>query len=153
MNRLIIAFVTAASLGCAHHHETEGHAHEHPAPPAATSATPDAELNPVQREMRLLLTAVQDAMAGVAAGDVRAVPGSFHRVHLAKETTAAALKSGAWKPAKGGDAAAFEAVDVAFHGKLEVLVGAAARNDVAATGNALGDVVRDCHACHSQFRK
>lgn len=165
MHRLTTLTLAAAlaGLGCSHHqdaHAQDGtHHHEHPKDDthqhhgAAASEVAPAGLNPVQHEMRLLLSAVQQAMDGVARGDVKDVPASFHRVHLAKEATAAAVTAGAWKPPEGTTVARFTALDEAFHGKLEVLVGAASRGDVAATGGALGDVVRDCHACHAEFRR
>lgn len=141
MSRSIIVLAVVSLFGCTHHHS---HA-SHTAPP------PPADVNPVQHEMRLLLAAVQQTVEGVALGDVRAVPEAFHRVHAAKETTAAAVTSGAWRPVQG-DLAHFEALDEAFHAKLEPLVEAAARNDVPATADALGEVVRQCDGCHRDFR-
>jgi cytochrome c556 len=114
-----------------------------PAPPPA---------NVVQEEMRLLLGAVQEAVAGVAVGDVRGLPAAIHKVHGAKEATGAALASGAWRPAKG-EVARFREVDEAFHDQLVVLVRAAKKNDVPATAEALGAVLRGCPACHDEFRQ
>lgn len=150
MSRALVAVAVLLLFGCTHHHASveppAEHGHHEGAPPAA----PDG-LNPVQHEMRLLLGAVQQAVEGVALGDVRRVPEAFHRVHAAKQATAAALASGAWRPGQG-DLPRFEAMDEAFHAKLEPLVEASSRNDLAATADALAEVVRQCDGCHRAFR-
>jgi len=151
MSRSLVSMVVLSLFGCTHHHASAEppapHQHE---PPGASSAAPDG-VNPVQHEMRLLLAAVQQAVEGVALGDVRGVPEAFHRVHAAKQGTAAALASGAWRPVQG-DVPHFEALDEAFHATLEPLVEASARNDVPATADALAEVVRQCDGCHRAFR-
>lgn len=150
MSRPLVVLAVLSFAGCAHPHagvESTAHApHAHGAP-----APPPAGVSPVQHEMRLLLAAVQQAVEGVALGDVRQVPAAFHQVHAAKEATAAAVMAGAWRPAQG-DLAQFQALDEAFHGKLEPLVEAAARDDVPATGEALAEVIRQCDGCHRAFR-
>lgn len=136
MSRLLVPLALALA-GCAHHES---------APP-----TPPPPVNVVQEEMRLLLGAVQEAVAGVAMGDVRGVPAAIHRVHGAKEATAAALTAGQYQPPKG-EVGRFREVDEAFHDQLVVLVRAAKKNDVPATAEALGAVLRGCPACHGEFR-
>lgn len=149
MSRVFVVLAVLSFAGCAHPHagtEPSAHAHhQHHAPPPAEG------VSPVQHEMRLLLAAVQQGVEGVALGDVRAVPAAFHQVHAAKEATAAAVRAGAWRPVQG-DLAQFEALDEAFHAKLEPLVEASARGDVPATGEALAEVIRQCDGCHRVFR-
>ncbi|MBK7583076.1 MAG: cytochrome c [Myxococcales bacterium] len=136
--------VAAAVFGACH--ETQ---HDHG---AAASAVP-AGLNPVQNEMRLLLDAMRDTVTGIANGKVTTVPESLHKVHAAKEATAAALKAGSYKPPKNPDQIArFVELDEAFHGDLEKLVEAASKNDVPGTGRALGQALSSCQGCHEQFR-
>lgn len=142
MTRAIVVGALLALAGCAHDH---GHEAPLPAAPAAPPA------NVVQEEMRLLLGAVQDAVTGVAMGDVRGVPAAIHRVHGAKEATGNALASGQYRPPRG-EVARFREVDEAFHARLVVLVRAAKKNDVPATAEALGEVLRGCPACHDEFR-
>lgn len=126
-----------------------------PVAPGSAPVAPDAAppANPVQAEMRLLTATMELAVRGIGAGDVREVAQALHRVHAAKEATASAIASGAWKPAKGGDqVAAFVALDEEFHGRLGRLVVASEANDVPATATALGEVMAGCHGCHSTFR-
>jgi len=123
----------------------------HGTAPGALDAAPPA--NPVQAEMRLLTATMELAVRGIGAGDVREGGDALHRVHAAKEGTARAIASGAWRPAKGADrVAAFVALDEEFHGRLGRLVVASEANDVPATATALGEVMAGCHGCHSAFR-
>ncbi len=118
-----------------------------PAPPAAPK-------NPVQREMGLLLAAMQTTVTGIALGDVRGVPAAFEEVDRAKQATEAALGSGAYVPPKHADQLAhFRELDEAFHPQLEKLVEAAARNDVPATAAAFGTAMQGCQPCHAEFRQ
>ena len=122
--------------------------HDHSAPPAA------AGVNPVQHEMRLLQDAMRDTVTAIAAGDVKAVPHALHKVHAANDATAAALKSGAYKPPKNGDALSkFESMDQAFHHELEAMVEASAKGDVTSTALAFGKAMSSCNGCHTEFRK
>ncbi|MCE9574287.1 MAG: cytochrome c [Deltaproteobacteria bacterium] len=126
------------------------------APVAAPAAVRDAAPpgNAVQAEMRLLHAAMQAALSGVAYGDVRAVPEALEAVDRAKAATEAALESGQYTLARGGDRLArFRELDESFHGQLEALVTAARQNDVAATATALGVAMQACQACHAEFRK
>lgn len=153
----------AMTLGVAACHEHGKHDHGAASPAHdhahATTATPPKvpsapAQNPVQHEMRLLLEAMQQVVAGIALGDVRAVPDVLHRVHAAKEDTAAALSSGSYEPPKNGDdVARFTAMDEAFHGELVKLVQASAKNDIAATVEAFSATMRGCDGCHTEFRK
>jgi cytochrome c556 len=124
--------------------------HSHHAPPPAPSAPP---ANPVQAEMRLLSATLQSAVRGIGAGDVRSVEHELHRLHAAKETTEAAIRSGSYRLPRNPDRVdRFRELDEAFHGGLGALVQASRRNDVAATAEALGVVLRGCQGCHSEFR-
>lgn len=153
MKARVLFFVAASAAlygGC-----HEGHApHDHgsAAPPSTSSAPSGA--NPVQQEMVLLQGAMRTALDGIASGDVREVPHALHRVHEAKGATKAALERGGYRPPKNGDKVArFRELDEAFHGHLERMVEASARNDVAATGEAFGAAVGACQGCHAEFRR
>jgi cytochrome c556 len=138
----IAAMVAGASVA------KETGADPHRAPPAKTAAT-----NPVREEMRLLTAALEQAVRGIGAGDVREVEHALHRVHAAKEVTEAAIESGRYRPPKGADRIArFRALDEVFHRDLARLVGASRRNDVPATAEAVGAVLRGCAGCHAEFR-
>lgn len=127
------------------------HDHSDHSPPPAPRG-PAA--NPVQAEMRLLTAALETAVRGIGAGDVRPVEHALHRVHAAKEATGAALRSGAYRLPRNPDRVQrFGELDEAFHGGLERLVEASQRNDVAATADALGVVLRGCQGCHGEFRR
>lgn len=124
--------------------------HSHHAPPPAPSAPP---ANPVQAEMRLLSATLQSAVRGIGAGDVRSVEHELHQLHAAKEATEAAIRSGAYRLPRNPDRVdRFRELDEAFHGGLGSLVQASRRNDVPATAEALGVVLRGCQGCHSEFR-
>ncbi len=143
MKTLFVLALLAA--GCTEHSQ-----HAHHAPPAAPSTPP---ANPVQAEMRLLSATLQSAVRGIGAGDVRSVEHELHRLHAAKETTEAAIRNGSYRLPKNPDRVArFHELDEAFHGGLGGLVQASRRNDVAATAEALGVVLRGCQGCHSEFR-
>lgn len=104
--------------------------------------------------MRLLTAALETAVRGIGAGDVRPVEHALHQVHAAKEATGAALRSGAYRLPRNPDRVQrFSELDEAFHGGLERLVEASQRNDVAATADALGVVMRGCQGCHGEFRR
>ena len=132
-----------------------------PCPPVAPVAPVAAPLldaaaagNAVQAEMRLLHEAMQVALAGIAYGDVRAVPATIEAVHHAKEATEAALESGSYTLARGGDQLArFRELDERFHGQLVALVTAARKNDVPATAAALAVAMQACDGCHADFRQ
>lgn len=133
------------AVGCTEHSQHSQHA-----PPAAPSAPP---ANPVQAEMRLLSATLQSAVRGIGAGDVRSVEHELHRLHAAKETTEAAIRNGSYRLPRNPDRVdRFRELDEAFHGGLGALVQASRRNDVAATAEALGVVLRGCQGCHSEFR-
>jgi len=109
--------------------------------------------NPVQHEMQLLHAALRDSVTAIANGTVSTIPGSIHRVHEAKQATAAAISAGRYAPPSGAaDLARFSQLDEAFHGELVALVKAAQSGDVPATGRALGNVMSRCQECHEQFR-
>ncbi|MBL8957984.1 MAG: cytochrome c [Myxococcaceae bacterium] len=108
--------------------------------------------NAVLAEMALLHEALVVTLVGVETANVDAVPAAFHKVHAAKEETARALDSGAWKPKAGTTVADFKKQDEAFHRELEKLVKAAAKKDVPATAKQLGAVITGCPACHAKFR-
>lgn len=126
-----------------------------PAPAAqGTGMQPDAALNPVQREMRLLLEALQGTVAAIADDDLARVPVLIHGVHDAKDATEAALDDGSYRPPKNPDnIAAFKAMDEAFHQQLVGLVKAAQANDLVATTDNLSAVLRGCQGCHAMFRE
>jgi cytochrome c556 len=129
-----------------HHHPASG---IHAAPSSSSSAT-----NPVQQEMRLLSSALQEAVVGVGMGDVRGVEHALHRVHSAKQATAAALSSGSYRPPKNPTRMdRFAALDERFHGTLERLAESSRRNDVAGTADALGVALKSCQECHGEFRR
>jgi hypothetical protein len=117
------------------------------------SAGPVPAANPVQSEMRLLTRALEAAVRGVGAGDVRAAEHELHHVHAAKEATEAALREGRYRPPKNPDRLDhFRERDEAFHRDLEGLAEASHRNDVSAAAEALGVVMRGCQGCHAEFR-
>jgi len=149
-------------LGCGHEHgaEHESHAgstgaeHESHATStgAATPAGPPA--NAVQAEMRLLSEALETAVRGIGSGDVRGVEHALHKVHAAKEKTAADLAASRYRPPKNADRLPrFRELDEAFHGRLEHLVEASRANDVPRTAEALSGALQSCHGCHSEFRQ
>ena len=74
--------------------------HSQHAPPPAPQAPP---ANPVQAEMRLLSATLQSAVRGIGAGDVRSVEHELHRLHAAKETTEAAIRSGSYRLPRNPD--------------------------------------------------
>ena len=109
--------------------------------------------NPVQKEMRLLEAALQDAVAAIARGDVRGLPKKLHQVHVSSGDTTKAVKSGAYAPPRGKDRLdAFLALDAAFHREMITMVKAAKKNDVDTTAKQLGVLMQRCHGCHAQFR-
>lgn len=150
----LLALLLLAAAGCAHAepapagHAPAGHAaHEPPRTPTT------AAKNPVQAEMRLLGTALENAVRGIGEGDVRAVEHDLHRVHAAKHATEAAVHSGAYRLPKNPERVArFKELDEAFHGGLERLADASRRNDLPATADALGVVLHGCQGCHTEFR-
>jgi cytochrome c556 len=126
-----------------------------PAPAAPTAAPVDAEApgNVVQTEMRLMTKILEATVRGIGAGDVSGIDEQLHELHAAKEATEAAVKSGTYKLAKNPDSvAAFTAMDEAFHAHLGALVKASRANDVAGASEALGQIMRGCHGCHTTFR-
>lgn len=126
----------------------DDHSSHHSGVPA-----PPTEGNAVQQEMQLLTKALEAAVRGIGAGDVRAVEHELHRVHAAKEATANALSDGTYRPPKNGDQLdRFRAMDEAFHRELVPLVDASRRNDVPGTAKALGTVLEACAGCHESFR-
>ncbi len=149
----MLSFVAASAAlfaGC--HEDHASHDHGSAAPASTSSAASGA--NPVQQEMILLHGAMRTALDGIASGDVREVPHALHRVHEAKGATKAALEGGGYRPPKNGDKVArFRELDEAFHGHLERMVEAGARNDVEATGAAFGAAVAACQGCHAEFRR
>lgn len=150
--------LSGSAIGCdhdAHRDEHASHGDDHAshgkAPAPASPTTPPA--NEVQAEMRLLSEALEAAVRGIGAGDVRGVEHALHRVHAAKEKTAAALASARYRPPKNADRLPrFRELDEAFHGRLEPLVEASRANDVPRTAQALGAALESCHGCHTEFR-
>lgn len=103
--------------------------------------------------MRLLSTAMETAVRGIAAGDVRQIEHALHRVHAAKEMTEAAIERGSYRLPKNGDRVGrFRELDEAFHQKLEHLADASRVNDVPRAAQAVGDALGACHGCHTEFR-
>jgi cytochrome c556 len=126
-------------------------------PPAPTAAATTADAEPpgnvVQTEMRLMTKILEATVRGIGAGDVSAIAEQLHELHAAKEATEAAVQSGAYKLPKNPDGvAAFLAMDEAFHAHLGALVKASRANDVGAASEALGQIMRGCHGCHTAFR-
>lgn len=101
-----------------------------------------------------MMTSILEAtVRGIGAGDVRSIDEQLHRLHAAKEATAAAVKSGTYKlPKQPENVAAFIALDDAFHEHLGALVTASRANDVPAAAEALGAIMRGCQGCHQTFR-
>ena len=65
-----------------------------------------------------------------------------------------AIDSGGYVPARNGNQLAqFRELDEAFHGDVDKMRAAMARDDVPATAEAFGSVVRRCPVCHAEFRK
>lgn len=117
-------------------------------PPAPTSGA-----NPVQHEMQLLTAALQSAVNGIGAGDVRGIAHELHGVHAAKERTETALSSGNYRLRKNHERLdRFRALDEEFHRRLEGLVHASQANDVGAAATAFAGVIQSCAPCHSVFR-
>lgn len=129
-------------------------------PTHAASAQPSAPAdaaapagNVVQTEMRLMTTILEATVRGIGAGDVRGIDEQLHQLHAAKEATAAAVQSGAYKLPKNPErVAAFIAMDEAFHEHLGALVKASRANDVPAASAALGQIMAGCPSCHAVFR-
>jgi cytochrome c556 len=128
--------------------------HQHPElAPVASSNRPEAASNQVQDEMHLLATALETAVRGIAAGDVRPVEHALHRVHAAKEMTEAALERGSYRLPKNSDRVGrFRELDETFHRKLEELGAASRANDISRTARAVGEALDACHGCHTEFR-
>jgi len=149
MNRhLLLALLTVLATAC---REPEAHA---PVAGGPSAASPGAGANALQNEMRLLTTALEATVRGIGAGDVRAAEHELHGVHAAKDATEAAIHGGSYRLAKNPERLdRFHELDEAFHRDLEALANASHRNDVAATAEALGVVMRGCHGCHAEFRR
>lgn len=142
MKPLSLLLLLMVAAGCTEHSQH--------APPAAPSGPP---ANPVQAEMRMLSATLQSAVRGIGAGDVRSVEHDLHRLHAAKEATEAAIRNGSYRLPRNPDRVdRFRELDEAFHGGLGALVQSSRRNDVGATAEALGVVLRGCQGCHSEFR-
>lgn len=123
-----------------------------PAPTIALDAA--VVVNPVQHEMRLLHAALQTTLTGIAYGDVRAVPAAFEEIDRAGVATEAALASGRYVLERNVDHLEhFRELDESFHIDLEKIPESAASNNVPATAEALGPVLRACQPCHGEFRK
>jgi cytochrome c556 len=152
MNPLIRMAVSLLALTAACQKGTEKHQHSELAP-AASSNRPESASNQVQDEMRLLVSALETAVRGIAAGDVRPVEQALHRVHAAKEMTEAAIERGSYRLPKNADRVGrFRELDETFHQKLEDLAVASRANDVSRAARAVGDVLGACHGCHTEFR-
>jgi|GEM_PF-862450 len=121
---------------------------------ATSSAAPNPKApNPVQHEMQLLQTAMQDAVAAIANGDVRGLPKKLHAVHLASGDTKKKVKSGAYRlPHNAERVDEFIALDDAFHTEMIQMVKAAKKNDVATTAQHFGGLMNRCNACHAVFK-
>jgi cytochrome c556 len=126
-----------------------------PAPTPTTAASADADVpgNVVQTEMRLMTKILEATVRGIGAGDVSGIDEQLHELHAAKQATEAAVKSGAYRLPKNPEgAAAFTAMDEAFHEHLGALVKASRANDVPGASEALGQIMRGCPGCHAAFR-
>jgi len=171
LNRaLVVALVVAAGhVGCrkdaapsgastAHDPAAHGSAaHGSAAPPAPAPGSAAAPALPpgnvVQTEMRLMTTILEATVRGIGARDVRGIDHELHRLHAAKEATAAAVRDGSYKlPKNPEQVATFETMDEAFHKHLEALVYASRDNDVPRAAEALGAILRGCEGCHATFR-
>jgi ubiquinone/menaquinone biosynthesis C-methylase UbiE/cytochrome c556 len=129
-----------------------------PSPSQSPASTGDAAAasppNAVQHEMRLLLAALQGAVAAIADDDLARVPSLIHGIHEARDATEAAIENGRYKPPKNPDRIdAFKAMDDSFHEQLVTLVKAAQANDLAATTTQFGAVLQQCQGCHALFRE
>ncbi len=161
LNRaLIVALVVAAGhVGCRKDAAPPGGstAHDSAAPSAPAPGSAEAPALPpgnvVQTEMRLMTTILEATVRGIGARDVRGIDHELHRLHAAKEATAAAVRDGSYKlPKNPEQVATFETMDEAFHKHLEALVYASRDNDVPRAAEALGAILRGCEGCHATFR-
>jgi hypothetical protein len=117
------------------------------------AASPPEAPNPVQREMRLLESAMQASVSAIAAGDVRHLPKLLHAVHTAAGDTKTALKTGAYKPPRGAEQVdLFIKLDDEFHAEMIKMVKAARKNKVEETAAHFGALMTRCHGCHAVFR-
>ena len=149
----ISAVFACGQLGCQKDHPHTSHEESHTTHESSAAKVETTPGNAVQTEMRLLTTALETAVRGIGAGDVRDVEHALHRVHEAKKATEAALESGRYRLPKNADqSAAFHALDETFHAELERLVTASHNNDVAGLSLAVGGALRGCPGCHAQFR-
>ena len=127
--------------------------HEHPAAGQPTTVPPPSELNPVQREMRLLETAMHRSLSLIANGELSELPPTVFAIHAARSETERALADGSYvPPVNGGDIAGFTAQDAAFHGLLVDMVRAAKADDRRATAAAYAEVIQGCTTCHATYR-
>jgi cytochrome c556 len=93
------------------------------------------------------------AVRGIGTGDVREVGHALHRVHEAKQATAAALIGDSYRLPKNGDRIErFRQLDEAFHHDLERIVVASRKNDVEQVAAAVGNALGACKGCHEEFR-
>jgi cytochrome c556 len=153
VGKFVLACIATVFLCCQKDEHHRGHETNHSANQQISANVEAPAANAVQAEMRLLTTALETAVRGIGAGDVRNVEHALHRVHEAKLATEAALEGGRYRLPKNADrAAVFHALDEAFHGELEQLVKASHNNDVAALSVAMGGALRACPECHAQFR-
>lgn len=151
--------LTAAFCGCDHSHsqsDSHSHSHQHSNSASSVANTPAAvssAQNPVQQEMQLLTSAMQSAVRAIGQGDVRSVEHDLHRIHMAKESTENALKTGAYTlPKNHENRKLFEQLDDAFHKQLEQMFAASQKNDVPAMATAVGNALQACPNCHTMFR-
>jgi hypothetical protein len=160
MNRTLLVVFLLAAAACKRDCPPAPAADPTPAAPApAVAPAPTASLdcaamtgqNPVQTEMRQLECALERAVIAIGRDDLPSIAHMLHIVHAAKEKTAQAITSGAWKPAQG-DVTAFVAMDEAFHKHLEALVIASQAKDHAGATAALGRTLGACQGCHAAFR-
>lgn len=148
-NALFFAAIAAGLAACDHHDHDHG-SHDHGPAPAVSAEGGNA----VQNEMRLLHTAMRDAVTAIAMDDLASIPPSLHRVHMARDLTDKAVASGSYKPPKNPDRVKeFRELDEAFHAELVKLLGAARANDSKATAAQLGVVLGKCSGCHADFRR
>jgi hypothetical protein len=122
-------------------------------PAASAGDAGGAASNVVQTEMRMLSQIIEATVRGIGANDVKGIDEQLHQLHAAKEATAEAVKSGAYRLPKNPDGVAqFTKMDESFHEHLGALVTASRVNDVAAAAEALSQIVRGCPGCHAAFR-
>lgn len=100
-----------------------------------------------QREnMRDHLTAVQEILAAVAAGDFAGVESSAARIGYSEQMGQMCERMGAGAPG-------FNELALNFHHTADTIVPAAKARDSAATLKAVSATLQTCVACHAVYRQ